>query len=393
LESRVLSRAAVSKDAAAFFFEKNKNRGGTMDIKKRDFLLAGAGVVAAGAAAMAQTRRPEPIQVGDRDLVNSHVQPSSVDRNYKPRRVNKAIELWEDGQPIYYGIWGVGPGVDPYSQGVKMARTYLDAINVEMEHGALDFSALREFMRGLVDGGPTPSGHRTPAVFVETCIIGLDEAYMRANSWVLEQLLDCGIHGIHMCHARDTKAVQVATQMACRYPFDRPGIPKLPMRGLRGSAAGYAAQCWGVELYQYNHLADLWPLNPKGELIFGVKIEDTFADEQAESTIALPGISMAEWGPGDHSYWLDGLSIMEDGKILGDITTLASRPEMVKVGENVRQLCKKHNVRFLHISPSNDPANPFFVNKQIDEGVMVFESNDEPSAITGREHSKRKMPV
>jgi hypothetical protein len=66
---------------------------------------------------------------------------------------------------------------------------------------------------------------------------------------------------------------------------------------------------------------------------------------------------------------------------------------MVKVGENVRQLCKKHNVRFLHISPSNDPANPFFVNKQIDEGVMVFESNDEPSAITGREHSKRKMPV
>jgi len=389
----------VSKDAAAFFFQNKNNGEGTMDIKKRDFLLAGAGVMAAAASAgtaeaqNTRARSPGPIQVGDRTLVNSRVQPSSVDRNYKPRRVNKAIELWEDGQPIYYGIWGVGPGVDPYSQGVKMAGTYLDAINVEMEHGALDFSALREFMRGLVDGGPTASGHRTPAVFVETCIIGLDEAYMRANSWVLEQLLDCGIHGIHMCHARDTKAVQVATQMACRYPFDRPGIPKLPMRGLRGSAAGYAAECWGVPLYQYNHLADLWPLNPKGELIFGVKIEDTFADEQAESTIALPGISMAEWGPGDHSYWLDGLSIMEDNSYLGNITALATRPEMVKVGENVRQLCKKHNVRFLHISPSNDPANPFFVNKQIDEGVMVFESNDEPSAITGREHSKRKMPV
>jgi hypothetical protein len=27
------------------------------------------------------------------------------------------------------------------------------------------------------------------------------------------------------------------------------------------------------------------------------------------------------------------------------------------------------------------------------KGVMVFKSNDEPSAITGREHSKRKMPV
>jgi 4-hydroxy-2-oxoheptanedioate aldolase len=365
-----------------------------MDIKKRDFLRAGAGVMAAAASATkTEAQGAGPIRVGDPNLVNSHVQPSSVDRNYKPRRINKAIELWEDGQPIYYGFWGVGPGVDPYAQGVRMAKTYLDAINVEMEHGALDFSALREFMRGLVDGGPTASGHRTPSVFVETCIIGLDEAYMRANSWVLEQLLDCGIHGIHMCHARDTKAVQVATQMACRYPFDRPGIPKLPMRGLRGSAAGYAAECWGVPLFKYNHLADLWPLNPAGELIFGVKIEDTFADQQADTTIGLPGIAMAEWGPGDHSYWVDGLSIMEDNSILGDITTLASRPELARLGENVRALCKKHNVRFLHISPSNDPANPFFVNKQIDEGVMVFESNDEPSAITGREHSKRKMPV
>ncbi len=34
-------------------------------------------------------------------------------------------------------------------------------------------------------------------------------------------------------------------QMGCRYPFKRPGI-NLPMRGLRGSAAGYAAQIWGV---------------------------------------------------------------------------------------------------------------------------------------------------
>jgi 4-hydroxy-2-oxoheptanedioate aldolase len=180
--------------------------------------------------------------------------------------------------------------------------------------------------------------------------------------------------------------------MACRYPFPRPGI-NLPMRGLRGSAAGYAAQIWGVPLFQYNHLAHLLPLNPKGEIIFGVKIEDTIADQQADTTIALPGIAFAEWGPGDHSYWLDGLSIMEDETILGDITKLATRPELVKVGENVRQLCKKNNVRFLHISPNTDPSNPFFVNREIDEGVMVFESDDVATAIMGREHSKRKMPI
>src|SRR5215469_7435842 len=175
-----------------------------MDIKKRDFLTSSIGVGLSAPAATAQVSPPinanrphgnGPIRVGDTKLVNSGVQPSSVDFNYKPRRVNKAIELWEDGQPIYYDNSGLGPGVDPYAQGVRMARTWYDAINVEMEHGALDFSQLREFMRGLVDGGPTRSGHRTPAVFVETGIIGLDETYARCNTWVLSQLLDCGIHG------------------------------------------------------------------------------------------------------------------------------------------------------------------------------------------------------
>src|ERR1700690_916242 len=229
-----------------------------MDIKKREFLATGLGIGAGLAAASALT----PAKAQERSpAIHANSQPSTVGPNYKPRRINKAIELWEDGQPIYYDGSGLGPGVDPYAQGVRMARTYMDAINVEMEHGALGFMQLREFMRGLVDGGPTRSGHRTPAVFVETCIIGLDEGYMRANSWVIQQLLDCGIHGIHMCHVRNTKANQDATQM--------------PMRGLRGSSASYAAQIWGVDLFKYNPLADLWPLNQKGELIFGVKIEDT----------------------------------------------------------------------------------------------------------------------
>lgn len=366
-----------------------------MDMKKRDFLSLAAGVGAmAGLAgnAEAQPARPNPagrgIRVGDERLANSNTQPSTVDWNYKPRRVNKAIELWEDGQPIYYNGSGLGPGVDPYAQGVKMARTWMDAINVEMEHGAVDFSALREFMRGLVDGGPTRSGHRTPAVFVETGIIGLDEPYARANTWVIEQFLDCGVHGIHQCHARDTKAVQTTMQMGCRYPFPRPGI-NLPMRGLRGSSAGFAAQVWGVNLYKYNHVADLWPLNPQGELIYGVKIEDTYADQQVDGTLALPGLSMAEWGPGDHSYWLYGLDVMpEDGSRPPNIIAM---PEMVAVRKKVLDLCKQHNVKFLNAG-NTDKDSLDYVIKQIQDGAMVIESGED-SAILGREYTKRKMPV
>lgn len=388
-----------------------------MAINRRDLLGAGmalgVGMVAEGAlgqkAPEGQKRRPAGMGYGGPRLeppVNSSVQPSSVDYNYKPRRINKAIELWEDGQPIYYGGSGLGPGVDPYAQGVRMARTYMDAINVEMEHGALDFPQLREFMRGLVDGGPTRSGHRTPAVFVETCIIGLDQSYMRANTWVLEQLLDCGIHGIHMCHARRWEAVEVATQMAMRYPFQRPGITMphndspsnsdtpstgttLKYQGLRGSSAGWASQIWGVNLNKYNHLADLYPLNKNGELIFGVKIEDTYCDEDVDKTLALPGLSMAEWGPGDHSFWLYGLKYMnEDGSRPPDLARL---PEMQKVRQAVLDNCKKNKVMFLNAGSPN-PDNSAYVITQIKDGAMVLEA-PESAAIIGREYTKRKMPV
>ena len=374
------------------------------EINRRDLLGAGValGMGVAASGALGQEGGPPP--TGRSGLppaggfgggprmgppVNQHVQPSTVDMNYKPRRINKAIELWEDGQCIYYGGSGLGPGVDSYGQGVRMSQTYMDAINVEMEHGCLDFMGLREFMRGLVDGGPTRSGHRTPAVFVETCIIGLDEPYMRANTWVIEQLMDAGIHGIHMCHAQNADAIKVATQMAMRYPFPRTNL-KTPyeMRGLRGSAAGYAAQIWGINGNKYNHVADLWPNNPQGEVIFGVKIEDTFADQDVAKTLALPGVSMAEWGPGDHSFWLYGLEIMpEDGSRV-DVT---DRPEMQHVRTQVLDLCKQHNVRFLNAGNTN-PNSSTYIITQLQQGAMVIEAG-EPVAIMGREYSKRKMPV
>src|SRR6266446_1634616 len=85
------------------------------------------------------------------------------DPNYKPKRLNKAIELMADGQPIYNAS---AQGGDGYEAGLRLARTYNDFIIYEMEHGTFDLEALRSFMVGLAAGGPTRSGHRTPAVIV-----------------------------------------------------------------------------------------------------------------------------------------------------------------------------------------------------------------------------------
>src|SRR5687768_4786423 len=102
----------------------------------------------------------------------------------KPKRINKAIELLEQGQPIYYT-----GGSGGFEEGMKASQTYADYINYELEHGAFDMTKLREFMRGLVKGGPTKSGHRTPAVIVTLPVLGLDEASMKANYWVVHQVL------------------------------------------------------------------------------------------------------------------------------------------------------------------------------------------------------------
>jgi 4-hydroxy-2-oxoheptanedioate aldolase len=378
-----------------------------MDMKKREFLTAGLGVVGGLAAAgtvMAQNAPPAGRGAapgggrgafgrggrGGPPPVFTGVQPSSVDFNYKPRRLNKVIELWEDNQPIYYTGAGIGPGVDPYAQGVRMARTYADAITVDFEHGAMDFSQLREFMRGLKDGGPTRSGHATPCVFVTSGIIGLDENYARANTWVMTQFLDAGVHGVHICHARDPRAIEVLAQEGCRYPFlDYPNTPRLPRRGLRGSSASFAAQIWGMSGAEYCAKSDLWPLNPNGELIFGVKIEDTIADEHVDQTVAVQGVTFAEYGPGDHSYWLYGLAGMQPGARRAgppDPNVAEARPEMARVRQAVLDACKRHNVKFLQ----GDNANNIVA--MIQQGAMVNEA-PESAAIVGREFTKRKMPV
>jgi 4-hydroxy-2-oxoheptanedioate aldolase len=69
-------------------------------------------------------------------------------------RINRAGELLEQGQPIYY-IGGHTGHLLTYDQGRKDARTWADYINVGFEHRALDFAGLDEYMRGLVDGGST----------------------------------------------------------------------------------------------------------------------------------------------------------------------------------------------------------------------------------------------
>ena len=155
------------------------------------------------------------------------------DPNYKPKRINKMIELLEAGQPVYdISVSGAG-----YEEGKALAQAHYDLIQYQMEHGPFDPIRLREFMQGLVDGGPTKSGHRTPTVIVVLPVLGLDGVTVRNNHWVIEQVLSAGVHGLMLCHARTPDAVK-AFISAARYPFEREGLEDdMIPEGLRGSGS------------------------------------------------------------------------------------------------------------------------------------------------------------
>lgn len=297
--------------------------------------------------------------------------PTKTSRTGK--HVNRIIDMWLKNQPVYYTQTSGGG----YAEGKALAGTHADYITYDMEHGSLDFTALREFMRGLAEGGKTRTGHPTPAVIATLPIQGTPDA-VRANAWMIQQALATGIHGILLCNAESPEAVRAMIE-AARYPF-APVVSGLN-QGYRGNGSQqYAAKIWGVTPTEYLKLADPWPLNPDGELIFGVKVENPRSDANVESTVRVPGIAFAEWGPGDHSFYLIGAPSGQGGGAAWDT------PAMKQVRARVLAATKAAGIKFLNACSESD------VIEQIKEGTMICTGGDTPAAVKGRAYTKRTDP-
>jgi len=281
-----------------------------------------------------------------------------------PKRINRAIELLEEGQPIYYT--GSHEGTEgSFAQGVKDAQTWADYISYDMEHAPFDVKGLAEYMQGLAKGGPTKSGHRTPAVIVNVPVDGTDEATVRANAWMFQQVLATGVHGVLLCHADTPGAVRAFIE-AVRFPAYG------GRRGVHGNPS--AARVWGVSADEYAETADAWPINPKGELLLGLKLEDKYALENAEASVKVPGVAFAEWGPGDMAF---SFGIKQGSGPLA--------PQLQAARARVLAATKAQKIFFLNsVSADN-------VVDMIKEGVMIGAAT-EAAADAGRRFTKRTMP-
>ena len=288
------------------------------------------------------------------------------------RHINRVVDMWVKGQPVYY----TGQGAGDYEAGKKLAATQADYINYNLEHDPLDFTKLRAFMQGLIDAGQTRSGHRMPTVIVVLPISGTLEA-VRANTWMIQQTLATGVHGILLVNAESPAAVQAMIE-ASRYPF-QPKIEGLA-QGTRGNGSqGNGAEVWGISAQDYMQRADVWPDNPNGELIFGVKIENPRAVVNVEAILGTPGLAFAEWGPGDNGFYLLGMP-QAGGR---DVESI---PVMAATRARVLAAAKANKIMFLNSCNENN------VQKQIDDGVMICTGGDSPAAAKGRAYTKRTDP-
>ena len=219
------------------------------------------------------------------------------------KRINRAIELLESDQPIYYtGLHSFSRNFLTYEQGIKDSSIWADYINIGMEHGAFDMGGLEAYMDGLLDGGPTASGHVTPAVIVELPVQGENSEVIKYNAWQVRQILARGVHGILLCEATTPEAVAAFVE-SCRYKLNDIGVGYGLQDGTRGVGSEFTAKLkWGLkDDNEYREKADPWPLNPVGELLLGLKIETLSGLNNCEEILSVPGIGFAEMGPGDMS--------------------------------------------------------------------------------------------
>ena len=293
----------------------------------------------------------------------------------KPARINRAIELLQQGQPVYYtgSHEGTSGGLE---QGVKDAQTYADYISYDMEHAPYDIRQLADYMRGLTQGGPIKSGHRTPAVIVNVPVNGLDGATVRANAWMFNQVLATGVHGILLCHADSPEAVRAFVE-SVRLPIHKQGLDRGINEGRRGvHGVPSAARIWGVSTEEYLAKADAWPLNPDGELLLGLKLEDKYALANADEILKVPGIAFAEWGPGD-------MALSLGVRAAGSGTDMA--PEMQQARRKIFAACKANSIYFLN---SMNASN---IVDMLKEGVMIGPASQQATEI-GRKYTRRKLP-
>jgi len=176
-----------------------------------------------------------------------------------------------------------------------------DAIVFETEHNPWDARTLRDCFQYMLNRRQiADSGSIAPAV---TPLVRIPPNGNEKNQWLAKQALDLGAYGIVWPHISTVEQAYNAVA-ACRYPRLKTARLSEPA-GIRGDAPLAAARYWGLRQQEYYQKADVWPLDPQGEILVVLMIEDTQGIANLRDILKkVPGIGLILIGEGDLSQEL-----------------------------------------------------------------------------------------
>lgn len=269
-------------------------------------------------------------------------------------KLNRIIELLETGQTVF-GTFASTGNVDDT---VSCQALGYDFIIYEMEHSGFDFPNLRTAMQFLARPQTTQSS-LTPATVP---IVRIPAKASEPNQWIIKQALDHGNYGLVLPHL-STVAQAKSAVAACRYA--NPNAPA----GQRGWGPFAASRYWGISLEEYTRVADVWPLNPDGELFLMPLVESLEGVRNLAEILAnVKGISAIQFGAGDLSAELGYPGQM-------------AHPKVEECLVQVKQVCADAGIPCAVIATENDVA------KRLDQGfeiIISLPTLTDPALIKGR---------
>ena len=208
-------------------------------------------------------------------------------------RLNGVIKALEAGQPAFIPFSAAEIGA-----ALTVASAPYDGVVFEMEHSPYDIKALRDCMQYMLNRRQiAESGSIAPAV---TPFVRIPPNGGENSQWIAKQVLDSGVYGIVWPHVSTVDDARNAVA-SCRYP--RPSeAPHYEPAGHRGDAPHAASRYWGLTDQEYYKRADVWPLNPQGEILVTIMCEEKRAIANLPKMLEqVPGIGVVLIGEGDLS--------------------------------------------------------------------------------------------
>ena len=242
-------------------------------------------------------------------------------------RLNTIIRAWEEGRPAFASFAHADP-----QTAIEFSTAPYDGIIFEMEHNPFDVQALQDALQYLLNRKQiATAGSLAPAV---TPIVRVPANGIERNQSFAKQALDRGVYGVVWPHIGDADQAYNAVA-SCRYARPQTADRYEPA-GVRGDGPTSACRYWGLSQQEYYEKADVWPLNPKGELLVFIMCESPKGLANLDDILTrVPGIGCVLIGEGDLSQAL-GFPRQYDHPVVKDAM------------DHIVATCKKHNVPVGH---------------------------------------------